>query len=65
MTETFRVARAQALIALGSTIPGYYFTARVLATSPRTHVLTLCNPNRCSRSTRWGGAVSSTWDSSA
>ena len=26
MTETFRVARAQALIALGSTIPGYYFT---------------------------------------
>ena len=26
MTETFRIARAQALIALGSTIPGYYFT---------------------------------------
>ena len=26
MTETFKVARAQALIALGSTIPGYYFT---------------------------------------
>ena len=26
MTATFRIARAQAVIALGSTIPGYYFT---------------------------------------
>jgi len=26
LTETFKIARAQALIALGSTIPGYWFT---------------------------------------
>ena len=38
LTETYKVARAQALIALGSTIPGYWFTVATVDTLGRIKI---------------------------